>query len=64
MLASCNTVSIDRIDNQRSIREVTHWCVNFHFEALNLYFGRRRLVFLEPENTICGKEGGAELISS
>ena len=34
--------------------------VDYHFEALNLHFGHRHLVFLEPEVTTFGREGGAE----
>ena len=40
---------IDRINNEHSICEVTHWFVDCHFEALSLHFGR--LIFLEPEVT-------------
>ena len=36
--------------------------VDCHFEASSLDFGRRHLVFLEPEVTIFGREGGAELV--
>ena len=35
--------------NGRGIRDITHWFVDCHFEALSLDFGRRHLVFLEPE---------------
>ena len=31
------------------------------FEASSLHFGRRHLSFLEPEVTIFGRQGGAEL---
>ena len=50
----------DCINNGRSICEVTHWLVDCLFEALSLDFGRRHLVFLKPEVTIFGREGGAE----
>ena len=32
----------DCINNGRSICDVTHWCVDFHFEASSLDFGCRR----------------------
>ena len=32
--------------------------MNCNFEASNLDFGRRHLVFLEPEVTIFGRNGG------
>ena len=37
--------------NGRSSRDVTRWFMNYRFEALNLHFGSRHLVFLEPEVT-------------
>ena len=37
-----------------------HWFVDCHFEASSLGFGRRHLVFLEPEVIIFGKEGDNE----
>ena len=39
-------------------RDVTHWFVDSHFEALSFCFGRRHLV--EPEVTVFGKEDHAE----
>ena len=41
-----------------------HWFVFCCFEASSLYFGRRHLVFLEPEVTIFGREGGVEQVRS
>ena len=40
---------------------VTYWFVGCRFEASSLDFGRCHLGFLEPEVTIFGREGGAEL---
>ena len=40
------------MNNGRSIHDVS-------FEASNWHFDRRHLVFLEPEVTIFGREGGA-----
>ena len=53
-------VTIECINNGRSIRDVSHWFVDCCFEASRLDFGRRHLSFLETEVTIFGKEGGAK----
>ena len=45
-----------------SICDVNHWFSDWHFEASSLDFGSRHLVFLEPEVTMFGSEGDAELI--
>ena len=47
-------------NNDCSICDVTHWFVDFYFEASSFDFGRRHLGFMEPEVTIFGKEGDAE----
>ena len=48
-----------KLHTGRSCCDVSHW-----FEALSLHFGRRHLVFLQPEVTIFGREGGAEQMLS
>ena len=47
----------DCINNEHSVRDVDR-----SFEASSLDFGRRHLVFLEPEVTIFGREDDAELV--
>ena len=54
---------IDFINNGRSIRHVTHWFVDYVFEALSLDFGRGHVGFLEPEVTIFGREANSRAIS-
>ena len=44
------------------VASVTSPIVDCCFEASSLDFGRRHFVFLEPEVTIFGKEGEAELL--
>ena len=48
--------------NGRSICGISIWFVDSFFEASSLVFGRRHLVFLEPEVTIFGKGGDTELV--
>ena len=50
---------IDYINNKSSICDVNSWFVDCRFEASSLGFGRRHLVFLEPEVTIFGREAKA-----
>ena len=52
-------LAIDCINNGRSIRDITHWFVDCHFEASNLYFDAPSYV-LETEVTIFGTECNAE----
>ena len=52
------------MDNGHSIRNVTYWIADCHFEASSLDFGRRHLVFLEPEVTIFEREADTELVVS
>ena len=40
------------INDVHSIRDITHWFVDFHFEASSSHFGHRHLRFSEPEVTI------------
>ena len=49
------------MNNRCIIHDVTHRFVDYSFDASNLHFGRRHLVFLEPEVSIFGKEGETEL---
>ena len=52
---------IDCINNGLNIWDVTHWFVDCCFEASHLDFGRRHLVFLEPEVTKkIGNEGDTD----
>ena len=62
-LYKLNLGHIDCINNGCSIHDVTHWFEDCGFEALSLHLGRRRLVFLEPEVTIFGREGGIYLFA-
>ena len=48
----------------RSSRDINHWFVDHSSEASSLHSGRCHLVFLEPEATIFGREGGTELTLS
>ena len=52
-----SNVSAVGINNGCSSRHVPHGFVVYRFEASSLHFGRRHLVFLEPEVTIFGTDG-------
>ena len=66
-LATCchlSNVNITNYYEKWRIHDETHWFVDFHFEASSLDFGRRHLVFLEPEVMIFLKDGDTELVVS
>ena len=52
-------LTLDCKNNGRCISDITHWFGDCCFDAGSLAIGRHHLVFLEPEVTIFGQEGGA-----